>query len=115
MCPIREGCSNTTAAMPCALRRLIFLGCSTYPRLHTSGSSQFFRFSESILSILENGFSRINAKVSADSRTESSPSRVEDRCWQNVANALPKYPGAKVMCGTMARRVAPGVLVSVYG
>ena len=47
------------------------------------------------------------------SRNEDAPA--EDRCWQNVVNALPNYPGAEVMCGTLARRVAPGVLMSVYG
>ena len=39
----------------------------------------------------------------------------EYRCLQNAANALPHYPGAEVMCGTLARRVAPGVLMSIYG
>ena len=47
------------------------------------------------------------------SRNQDPPR--EGKCWQNAVNALRDYPGAHVMRGTLARRVAPGVLMSVYG
>ena len=38
-----------------------------------------------------------------------------DRCGQNISNVLHQYPNAKVVAGTLARKVYPGVLMALYG
>ena len=52
--------------------------------------------------------------VSALPKANGEPATT-DMCWQNVANIMHLYPGATIVCGTLAKRVAPGVLLALYG